>query len=99
MYELRIDEAVLKEDFKGLSKADQKMILKAIEKKLAVSPDTFGKPLQHELKGYHRLRVGIYRVIYKIFHERGLVHVCLVDFRRDDQVYDEAKRMLGKRKS
>jgi len=38
----------------------------AIEEKLAVAPEIFGKPLRYSMKGYRSLRVGDYRVIYRI---------------------------------
>jgi mRNA-degrading endonuclease RelE of RelBE toxin-antitoxin system len=38
----------------------------------------YGKPLQRTLKGYWKLRVGSYRIVYKIEHENiiilGIIH-------------------------
>ena len=42
------------------------MIKRAIEERLTVQPEIYGKPLQRTLKGYWRLRVGDYRVVFKI---------------------------------
>ena len=39
---------------------------KAIEERLAIQPEKFAKPLQRSLKGYWRLRVGEYRIVFKI---------------------------------
>ena len=56
-------------DTKTLSKLDPKilqLIKKQIEDKLTTKPEIFGKPLRTSLKGYRRLRVGAFRVIFKI---------------------------------
>ena len=39
---------------------------KAIEAKLAVAPEKFGKPLRQSLRGYRKLRVGDHRIIFRI---------------------------------
>ena len=44
----------------------QQQILGAIEDKLVVHPDLFGKPLRQSLKGCRSLRVGDYRVVFRI---------------------------------
>jgi len=59
-------ESVLKEDIPLLSAPARRNIKKAIEIKLKHYPIEFGKPLRYSLKGARRLRVGDYRVIYKI---------------------------------
>ncbi len=41
-------------------------IKRAVENKLAFAPEEFGEPLRRTLKGYWKLRVGDYRVIYKV---------------------------------
>lgn len=57
---------VIEKDIPKLSPVDKNRIKKAIEEKLISSPEMFGKPLRHSLKGYRKLRVGDYRVIYRI---------------------------------
>lgn len=57
---------VVKEDIPKLGTADKINIKKAIESKLAINPEIFGKPLRQSLKGYRKLRVEDYRVIYRI---------------------------------
>ena len=42
------------------------MIKRAIKERLATQPEKYGSPLQRTLKGYWKLRVGDYRVIFKI---------------------------------
>lgn len=51
---------------KAIPRKDLLMIKKTIEEKLTIAPELFGKPLRHTLRGYRRLRVGTYRVIFII---------------------------------
>jgi mRNA interferase RelE/StbE len=45
------------------------------------NPYRVGKPLTHELRGYHSARRGAYRVIYRIDESEGTVHVVRIDHR------------------
>ena len=57
---------------------NRNMIKRAIEKRLATHPETYGKPLQRTLKGYWKLRVGDYRIVFKVFSDDililGIIH-------------------------
>ena len=66
---------VAEEDVPKLGTADKNNIKKAIKNKLTANPEIFGKPLRRSLKGYRKLRVGDYRVIYRI--EDGKVKIFL----------------------
>ena len=64
-----------------LPKIDQiarEMIKRAIEERLLTHPETYGKRLQRTLKDYWKLRVGPYRIIYKIQEKHitvlGILH-------------------------
>ncbi len=95
MYHVIIDELVFEEDFKKISKPDQQRIIKTVRNKLTTSPEKFGSPLKGHLKGYWKLRVGQYRVVYEIEKEKIIVYVIVVGFRRNEQVYKEAVKRLG----
>lgn len=95
MYQVIIDELVFKEDFKQISRPDQQRIIKAIRNKLATDPEKFGSPLKSPLKGYWKLRVGQYRVVYEIQKEKIVVYVILVGFRREREVYKNALKRKG----
>lgn len=69
-FEILYHPLVVKEDMPKLGNADKNNIRKAIENKLTTNPETFGKPLRRSLKGYRKLRVGDYRVIYRIESEK-----------------------------
>jgi len=62
-------------------KANAVQIARAIEQRLVVDPVRLGKPLQYELKGFKRLRIGDWRVIYKV--EGNTVTVYRIVLRRD----------------
>jgi mRNA interferase RelE/StbE len=77
-------------DLPKIDMKDRSMIKRAIEERLATRPEVFGKPLQRTLKGYWRLRVGEYRVVFKIVENDililGIVH------RKD--VYQRVKKRI-----
>ena len=76
-YHCRIDRRGLAK----LSVEERRRIQSAIEEKLVVAPDVFGKPLRQTLKGHRCLRVGDYRVIYKVKRNTviilGIIHRSL----------------------
>lgn len=57
---------VVRDDISKLSVVWKKNVRRAIESKLTTRPDTYGKPLRRSLKNYRKLRVGDYRVIFRI---------------------------------
>lgn len=95
MFKVLIDELVLKKDFKKIDKTGQQRIIKTIRKKLTLKPKEFGKPLAGDLKGYWKLRIGEYRVIYEIEEEKVLVYVIVVGYRRDEEAYKKVVSRLG----
>jgi len=50
--------------------------------------------LRGEFHGYWKLRVGEYRVVYKIEKDRIVVKVIKVGIRRDFEVYDDLIRRI-----
>ncbi len=95
MFKVLIDELVIKKDFKKIDTTGQQRIIKTIRKKLTIKPKEFGKPLAGDLKGYWKLRIGEYRVIYEIEEEKVLVYVILVGCRRDEEAYKKVITRLG----
>lgn len=85
-YKILYDLGSKKKDFEKIPSAIREIIRKAIEKKLTVDPIGFGKPLRYSLKGHRRLRVGDYRVIYKVDEDTIIVIIVEIDHRKD--VYD-----------
>lgn len=65
-FELRYHPDVRDVDIPQLNETLKKRIKKAIEERLSISPHQYGEPLRKTLKGYWKLRVGDYRVVYKV---------------------------------
>lgn len=76
IFDIQYHETVAKEDIPKLSSEWKKKIKTAIENKLSEHPEIFGKPLRQSLKGYRKLRVGDYRVIFRI--EESLVKIFVI---------------------
>ncbi len=95
MFKVEIDELVFEKDFKKIDKTNQRRIIKTIRKKLTTKPKEFGKPLTGNLKGYWKLRVGKYRVIYEIEEEKVLVYVIMIGYRRNEEIYKKVISRLG----
>jgi addiction module RelE/StbE family toxin len=87
VYTILYDLGSKQKDFEKIPPAMREIIKHAIEKKLTVDPAAFGKPLRYSLKGYRRLRVGDYRVIYRIDEGRVIVIIVDIDHRKD--VYED----------
>ena len=94
MYTVDIDELVFSEDFKKIDGAGQKRIIKAIRKKLTEEPSAYGKPLAGQYKGFWKLKIGPYRIVYQIFESKLTVYVIKVGYRRDSEVYKELAKRL-----
>ena len=67
-------------------------IQKAVESRLLVDPINYGLPLRKSLQGHRKLRVGDYRVIYRIDGE--MIIVLKIAHRRD--VYPKTLSRMGK---
>lgn len=78
-YQIKYHYLVKEEDIPNLPKTWQEIIRDSVEKKLTSSPDLYGKRLRRSLKGYWKMRVGDYRVIYKI--ESQVVKIILIKHR------------------
>ena len=90
-YVIIYHENVFKEDIPRLSKKDAKRIKKAIEEKLVIAPETFGKPLRKSLNGYRKLRIGDFRIIFRI--EKKNVKVFIIQHR--SVVYEKSVHRLS----
>ncbi|OGJ53815.1 hypothetical protein A3D11_00345 [Candidatus Peribacteria bacterium RIFCSPHIGHO2_02_FULL_49_16] len=77
-------------DIARFPKVHLRKIKKAIEEKLIIHPEVFGKPLRFSLKGYRSLRVGAYRVIFRI--DKDIVKILVIAHR--SAVYKDYEGML-----
>lgn len=96
MWNIVIHRLVLSEDFKKIDPPSRRLILKSIYKKLRKDPESYGSPLLGEYKGYWKLKVAHYRVVYRIIKDQIMVIVIKVGIRRDDEIYNELIYRLKK---
>lgn len=81
---------VIRDDIPKLSSEWKEKIRRAIEERLTTHPDLYGKPLRRSLKGYRKLRVGDYRVIFKI--EKNTVKILIIQHR--SVIYNEVEKRV-----
>ena len=86
MYIIEFSPKAREEQLPEIPKTMRQRILKAIESRLSYAPLDIGKPLFYEWKNHRRMRVGDYRVIYKVYEDRCVVFIVEIDHRKD--IYD-----------
>jgi mRNA interferase RelE/StbE len=69
---------VKKIDIPKLDARSKTMIKRAIEERLTTHPELYGRLLRRSLKGYWKLRVGGYRIVFKLLENKILV-LAIVD--------------------
>jgi mRNA interferase RelE/StbE len=72
-YSLRYHPLVKSEDLPKIDVKTKERIKKAIETRLTIAPQDYGEPLRKTLKGYWKLRVGDYRIVFKVQAEEILI--------------------------
>ena len=80
VYKILYVAKVVKDDIPKISGLYKNRIKQAIETKLVSEPDLYGKPLRKSLRGYFKLRVGDYRIIFRI--ENAKVKIFAIAHRR-----------------
>lgn len=90
MFEIVYHHLVVKEDIPKLPSSWRDKIRRAIEERLKIQPEVYGKPLRRSLAGYRKLRVGDYRVIFRI--ESKKVKIFVIQHRRD--VYETTEKRI-----
>lgn len=87
-YVIRYQQEVVSKHIPALDPTIRTLIKRAIEERLMADPIGFGKPLRYSLKGHRRLRVGDYRIIYRIDATAKTVIIVAIMHRKD--VYEDA---------
>jgi mRNA interferase RelE/StbE len=82
-YIIKYLEHVVKEDIPKLPKTVKARIKKAIESCLTVDPISLGKPLRYSFAGHRRIRVGDYRIVYRIDPDKMLVTIVFIKHRKE----------------
>ncbi len=75
-YRIQYDSDAL-EDLRKVPKSNLLQIRTAIETRLTIDPVALGKPLRGNLKGYLRLRVGDWRIIYQVRQDYSVLIVAV----------------------
>ena len=65
-YSLLYHPAVRDEDLQNIPRNIRSRLARAIETRLTSDPARYGAPLKGTLRPYWKLRVGDYRIVYKI---------------------------------
>lgn len=87
-YRLLYHPAVLKDDLPKVPSVAKIKIRQTIEERLIKEPVLVGKPLRQSLKGHRKLRVGDWRIIYRI--NKYNIIILKIGHRRE--VYQKAAR-------
>jgi len=83
---IRYHPKVKSEDIPRLSPNISIRIKNAIEERLTTNPIKYGLYLRGSLKGYRKLRVGDWRIIYRVLHNE--IRILVIGNRKD--VYKNA---------
>jgi mRNA interferase RelE/StbE len=77
-YRLRYHPDIRDKDLPLINKKIKDRLKNAIETRLSTTPHEYGEPLRKTLKGYWKLRVGDYRIVYKVVENEiwilGIIH-------------------------
>ena len=94
MYTVVLDARIFEEDFRSIDRPQQQRLIRTIRKKLTTHPDEYGKPLTANLKGFWKLKIGEFRVVYQIIEAQVEVYVISVGYRRNEEAYLAAAKRL-----
>ncbi len=67
----------IKEDLAHTDASTRRKIIQTIQERLSVNPEKYGKPLRKPMKRYWKLRIGKYRIVYKIARNEVMVLAIL----------------------
>jgi mRNA interferase RelE/StbE len=77
-FRLRYHPDIRDKDLPRINKKIKDRIKDAIETRLVTAPHQYGEPLRKTLKGYWKIRVGDYRIVYKVVGNEtwilGIIH-------------------------
>ena len=86
-FTVRYHPDVREVDLPGINVNMRERIRRAIESRLMTAPQEYGLPLRKNLGGYWKLRVGDYRIVFKV--EGEIVYVLGIRHRK--KIYEEVQ--------
>ena len=90
LFTLRYHPAVRSDDLPLLDRKVKDRIRRAIDERLQTLPHEYGEPLRKTLKGYWKLRVGDYRVVFKIIKSE----VWILGIRHRKEIYKDIEKRM-----
>jgi mRNA interferase RelE/StbE len=90
-FSISYHKEAVKNDIPALPAAMKVRIKSAIETKLTMYPEQYALPLRRTLKGYWKLRVGDYRIVFEF--DGSTIIVLGIGHRKD--IYDRMKDRIG----
>lgn len=90
LYALLYHPKVATEDLPPIPLNIRHRIARALEARLTSAPEQHGEPLKGTLKGYWKLRVGDYRVVFKIVE----TEVWIFGILHRKQIYEDIRRRI-----
>lgn len=90
-YILKYHPSVKTDDLPVINANMKSRIRNAMETRLSVTPHEYGEPLRKTLKGYWKLRIGDYRVVYLI---EGQI-VLIIGIRHRKEIYRTMERRIN----
>ncbi len=79
------------DDMGKLNHEPRRRVISVIENKISIYPDKYGTPLRKPLAGYWKLRVGTYRIVYKI--KQNEIWILAIMHRKDIYRYIVKNRL------
>lgn len=73
LYRLLYHPLIKEKDLPKLNTTMKKRIKTAIEDRLQKEPEKYSMPLRKTLKGYRKLRVGDYRIVFRVQENRIII--------------------------
>lgn len=90
-YRISYYQEVVDVDIPVLPETIKQRVKQAIDERLISRPDAYGKPLRRTLSGYRKLRIGDWRVVYRV--QDDTVKIIIIAHR--SKVYDRVFHRLG----
>ena len=78
-------------DVSALNADIRKRLSKAIQERLSSHPESYGKPLRGSLAGYWTLRIGDYRVVYRVVRQE----IWIYGIMNRKNVYEDVMKRLS----